>query len=203
MRRSLKRSWTVGRQTFRIIVSDESLLIREYCFFGFYIWHWQVSQGYSTLLWVSEASCGSQKGEVSSVGGMAESNFDLPPVFVSWQLLCKSQTGFFVQVSRSQVRDMPNLERKAILLLRFSQNIKGFISSVLTRRGTAFLVWNDSTRFLVPHVSCVPIIHPGVTWWWGGSKRGVWDPLDNLYPLRSSKVTGNLVYLSWMPSIFQ
>lgn len=102
---------------------------------------------------------------------------------------------------RSQVRNMLNLERKTILL-RFSQNLKGFMSSVLTRRCTGFQVWHGSTCFLAGIVSCMPIIHPGVTQWWEGSEHRVWDPHENLYPLRRSKLTGNMVFLPWLPSIF-
>lgn len=48
----------------------------------------------------------------------------------------------------------------------------------------------------------MPIVHPRVTRWWEGSECGVWDPHENLYPLRRSKLTGNMLYLPWLPSIF-
>lgn len=38
--------------------------------------------------------------------------------------------------------------------------------------------------------------------WWDRSKRGVSDPHENLYPLRRSKLTGNMVYFPWLPSMF-
>lgn len=81
---------------------------------------------------------------------MAESSFDLPPIFVSWQILCKSPTGFFVQVSRSQVRNMLNLERKAIVL--------GFLktsgaSSQVCQQEEALAFWSGMTA----HASSLPL----------------------------------------------
>lgn len=112
-----------------------------------------------------------------------------------------------VQVPRSHVRNMPTLERTKVHLLGFSQTLKGFITSAIMRRGTGFLIWYSCSCRLVPRVSCVPVARPGVIGQWGGggggSEHGVWDPRQNLWPFRRSRIAENTVNLPWLFSIFQ
>lgn len=51
-----------------------------------------------------------------------------------------------------------------------------------------------------PCSSCVLCAHHSS--WRDGCKRGIWDSYENPYPLRRSKLTGNMVYLPWLRSMF-
>lgn len=56
-------------------------------------------------------------------------------------------------------------------------------------------------QHILPCSSCVLCAHHST--WRDRCKCGIWDPNENPYPLRRSKLTGNMVCLPWLPSMFQ
>lgn len=150
---------------FRIIVSDESLLVWEHFFLVFKA---VTGKSHKAIppCWEFQRLPVAQ-GKVER------------PEWEEWQkaaLICHlylfpgryfvnpEQDFFFVQVPRSQVRNVLNLERKTILLLGFFPKHQGLYLRCANkkRQWLSALAGQDITCVLAPLVSCVPITHLGV-----------------------------------------
>lgn len=120
---------------------------------------------------------------------------------ISWQRVPRSQAGSQVLCcpgAQIPCKKCVYLGKNKNLLLKLSQTLKGFITSMVMGRSTGSLVWHGCAC-----VSCVTITRPTVIGQYGGSERGIRDPHQNLWPFRRSRIAENSVNLPQLFSIFQ